>query len=84
MKIAYAKDSQPPEREPEPAAPAADEVAPMVPSTPPEEPVPDGTTAEILAWVGGDPDRAQRALDKEQTSDRPRSGLTGELNKILG
>jgi hypothetical protein len=47
------------------------------------EPVPDGTTAEILRWVGDDPERAQRALDKEQADDRPRTGLTGELNKIL-
>jgi len=48
------------------------------------EPVPDGTTAEILHWVGDDQDRAQRALDKEQADDRPRAGLTGELKKILG
>ena len=48
------------------------------------EPVPDGTTAEILQWVGGDQDRARRALDKEQGDDRPRAGLTGELRKILG
>jgi len=48
------------------------------------EPVPDGTTAEILRWVGDDQGRAQRALDKEQAEDRPRSGLTGELKQILG
>lgn len=48
------------------------------------EPVPDGTTAEILRWVGDDQSRAQRALDKEQGDDRPRAGLTGELKKILG
>jgi hypothetical protein len=48
------------------------------------EPVPDGTTAEILRWVGDDKSRAQRALDKEQQDDRPRAGLTGELKKILG
>jgi len=48
------------------------------------EPVPDGTTAEILRWVGDDQQRAQRALDKEQADDRPRAGLTGELKKILG
>jgi hypothetical protein len=49
-----------------------------------DEPVPDGTTAEILRWVGSDRDRAQRALDKEQGDDRPRTGLTGELKRILG
>jgi hypothetical protein len=48
------------------------------------EPVPDGSTAEILQWVGDDHDRAQRALDKEQADDRPRTGLVGGLNKILG
>jgi hypothetical protein len=48
------------------------------------EPVPDGTTAEILRWVGDDKARAQRALDKEQQDDRPRAGLTGELRKVLG
>jgi len=48
------------------------------------EPVPDGTTAEILRWVGDDQQKAQRALEKEQADDRPRAGLTGELKKILG
>jgi hypothetical protein len=48
------------------------------------EPVPDGTTAEILRWVGDDKGRAVRALEKERADDRPRAGLTGELNKILG
>jgi hypothetical protein len=52
-------------------------------SSAPAEPVPDGTTAEILRWVGDDKKRAQAALDKEQADDRPRHGLTGELKKIL-
>jgi hypothetical protein len=47
------------------------------------EPVPAGTTAEILRWVGDDKQRAQQALDKEQAEDKPRGGLTGELKKIL-
>jgi hypothetical protein len=47
------------------------------------EPVPAGTTAEILRWVGDDKERAQAALDKEQGEDKPRGGLTGELKKIL-
>jgi hypothetical protein len=47
------------------------------------EPVPAGTTAEILRWVGGDKQRAQRALDKEQAEEKPRGGLTGELKRIL-
>jgi len=51
-------------------------------SSPPIE-VPTGTTAEILKWVGDDKDRAQAALDEEQKADRPRSGLTGELEQML-
>jgi hypothetical protein len=47
------------------------------------EPVPDGTTAEILRWVGDDKRRAQRALDKEHGDEKPRAGLTGELKKIV-
>jgi hypothetical protein len=47
------------------------------------EPVPDGTTAEILKWVGDDKKRAQAALDKEQAEEKPRTGLTGELKQIL-
>jgi hypothetical protein len=47
------------------------------------EPVPEGTTAEILRWVGNDQGRAQRALDKEQAEEKPRTGLTGELKQIL-
>ena len=45
--------------------------------------VPSGTTAEILKWVGEDKQRAQAALDKEKQADRPRAGLTGELEQIL-
>jgi hypothetical protein len=50
---------------------------------PASEPVPDGSTAEILRWVGTDKQRAQAAFDKEQADDRPRHGLTGELKKVL-
>jgi hypothetical protein len=48
-----------------------------------DEPVPVGTTAEILRWVGSDQKRAQRALDKERAEEKPRRGLTGELEEIL-
>jgi hypothetical protein len=47
------------------------------------EPVPEGTAAEILEWVEGDIDRAQAALDAEQAKDKPRVGLTADLEKIL-
>lgn len=75
MKVAYAKDSTPPEPEPQMAAEPEPEASPGD--------VPEGTTAEILDWVGDDLDRAQRALDTEQANERPRVGLTSELNKIL-
>ena len=45
--------------------------------------VPDGTTAEILQWVGDDKEKAQAALDKENADEKPRKGLTGELEEIL-
>ena len=44
---------------------------------------PQGTTAEILRWVGDDRGRAQSALDAEQSHDRPRTGLVDELKKSL-
>jgi len=45
--------------------------------------VPQGTTTEILRWVGDDKNRAQSALDAEQSHDRPRTGLVNELKKRL-
>ena len=42
--------------------------------------VPDGTTNEVLDWVGDDSERAQRALDVERTGQN-RSGLISELEK---
>jgi len=45
--------------------------------------VPEGTTAEILQWVGDDKEKAQAALDKENAEERPRKGLTGELEELL-
>lgn len=48
-----------------------------------ENAVPSGTTKEVLAWVGEDKDRAQRALDKEKADKKPRTGLTKELEELL-
>lgn len=45
--------------------------------------VPDGTAAEVLAWVGDDPDRAGQALAHERARDRPRASVTGPLEKLL-
>lgn len=52
------------------------------PAPGPDE-VPDGSTAEVLAWVGEDKDRAQRALDKENAGSRPRTTLVKPLAEIL-
>lgn len=49
----------------------------------PADNVPSGTTKEVLAWVDGDRDKAQQALDKEQSNNEPRKGLVRELNEVL-
>jgi hypothetical protein len=83
MKVAIAEDSK---KNNDEAAPQAQEQA--VEEQPEAEEksgtgVPDGTTAEVLAWVGDDKERAQAALDKENADESPRKGLTGELEKLL-
>lgn len=45
--------------------------------------VPDGTTKEVLEWVGDDKDRASLALQKEQDHDDPRKGVVEKLTKLL-
>ena len=78
MKVSIAKDSKESKKDEEPAPEAQVEES----STGGGE-VPDGTTAEVLAWVGDDKERAQAALDKENADESPRKGLTGELEKLL-
>lgn len=46
------------------------------------EPVPEGTTTEIMAWVGDDRDRAVRALAAENANDRPRKTLVSQLESM--
>jgi hypothetical protein len=53
-------------------------------SPPPVDEVPDGTAEQVLAWVDGDPDRAARAIDAEQSRDKPRSVLLANLRKVAG
>lgn len=77
MKVAIAKDSKSTKNKDKAPAPAA-ETTSQDPNA-----VPDGTTAEVLAWVGDDEARAQAALDKENADESPRKGLTSELEKIL-
>lgn len=45
--------------------------------------VPDGTTKEVLSWVGDDPSKARAALDKEMQHNSPRKGLVNELNSLV-
>ena len=42
----------------------------------------DASVADVLAWVGEDPDRADEALRQEQAKDSPRSTLVKQLTKI--
>jgi hypothetical protein len=48
-----------------------------------EEKVPSGSAADVLRWVNGDPTRAQRALDAENSGSNPRKGLKTELEEIV-
>ena len=45
------------------------------------EGVPEGTAAEILEWVGDDPQRARAALEAEQASSSPRVTLVATLER---
>lgn len=45
--------------------------------------VPEGTVPEILSWVGEDAERAQKALDAEVESSKPRKGLVASLTEII-
>jgi hypothetical protein len=42
----------------------------------------DGTAADVLAWVGDDPDRATEAFEGELAKDKPRSTLVKALEKL--
>lgn len=68
------------------AALLAAEPADGDPNTEPDEAPtdfdPDGTAADILAWVGEDPDRAAEALEAEQAKGKPRSTLVKALEKL--
>lgn len=63
-------------------APIEVEEAPPAPPADPDA-VPQGTVAEILAWVGEDKDKAAKALAAEQAAERPRAGIVGPLEKPL-
>ncbi|MEV6696230.1 hypothetical protein AB0M68_03580 [Streptomyces sp. NPDC051453] len=42
----------------------------------------DANAADVLAWVGDDPERAAEALAAEQAKDKPRSTLVKQLEKL--
>jgi hypothetical protein len=50
---------------------------------PEKEAVPDGTVKEVLAWVGSDKEKAQNALNAENTKEHPRKGLVYSLEELL-
>lgn len=49
---------------------------------PPAELDIDANAADVLAWVGDDPERAEEALASEQAKDKPRSTLVKQLEKL--
>jgi hypothetical protein len=44
--------------------------------------VPDGTAAEVLAWVDGDAERALLAYAFESAREKPRSTLLAKLDEL--
>jgi hypothetical protein len=61
----------------EPAAPAEPE------KTESPDAVPDGSAATVLSWVDGNVDRARAALAVEGQKEKPRVGLTADLEKMV-
>jgi hypothetical protein len=44
--------------------------------------VPDGTAADVIGWVGDDPDRARAAIAAENQREKPRSSLLAKLDRV--
>lgn len=49
-----------------------------------ESEVPEGTVREVLDWVDGDAEKAQKALDVENAKESPRKSLVSQLEDIVG
>lgn len=45
--------------------------------------VPEGTKDEVMDWVGDDADKAQQALDAENSAEKPRVTLVEELERVI-
>ena len=54
-----------------------------VPQNVNEDEVPAGTVPEVLSWVGEDVERAQKALDAEVETEKPRKGLVASLTEMI-
>lgn len=68
-----------------PEAPATEQPTPEpTPEPEAELEVPQGTSKEVMEWVGDDKERAAAALAAEQASGEPRKGLTRDLEELLG
>ena len=44
--------------------------------------MPEGTVAAVLGWVGDDRERAARALEAENATEKPRTTLVGALEAL--
>lgn len=64
-----------------PTPSGGDEPIPVAPTF--EEPVPEGTVAEVMQWVGTDVVRAAAALEAERAAASPRSTLITQLEAIV-
>jgi hypothetical protein len=62
---------------PEAAAP------PYIAPAPDPELLVQGTSSEVLSWVGNSASRANKALEAEMFSNDPRKTLIAKLEKIL-
>lgn len=76
-----------PQPQPEPGHPPAPEPAAGDEQTEPgaaggDQPPVDGTIDQLMAWVGGDPERAGKALAAEQAKDKPRSTVVKRLSAL--
>ena len=77
VKTASSKLDTPQSSEPQPTN------TPIVSANADPNDVPTGTTPEVLAWVGDDAERAQKALDVEVENDKPRKGLVEQLTEMI-
>lgn len=68
----------------EPEVEVDDDAEPEVEVDDAESEVPEGTVREVLDWVDGDAEKAQKALDVENAKENPRKSLVSQLEDIVG